>query len=135
MTITPSQVFSLAEELLERSDEVSWKASAGRSFYAAYYIVKPLFDELYTGPELRGGVHEKIIDFFQNYQGDYGAEFSRKINQIGSALFGLRILRTKADYRSDKDFSKNDCEQAFKTARRIEECADEAYSLKRKNSA
>lgn len=135
MAISSTQVFKLAEDLLENSEEVYIRASASRSFYAAYYAIKPLFDDLYSGPDLVGGTHEIIIDFFQFYQGTYGAEFSRKINQIGITMHGLRIIRTRADYNTGGNFSKNLAEQALKTGKNIERFVIEAYELKNKHTA
>ncbi len=135
MAIGPNELFKLAEELLESPDEVKLRASASRSFYAAFFVIKPLFDELYDGPELKAGTHEIIIDFFGLYQGDFGAEFSRKINQIGTAFAGLRILRTTADYDTvTKKFTRIQAEMALKAAQKIELCVNEAYDLRSKAS-
>lgn len=130
MAITTSQLLELAEEFLNVSDEPHLRASAGRSFYAVYFILKPLYEEL-GGLDVIGRTYEIIIDFFQNYRGPFGDAFDKKIHGIGWAMFGLRAIRTKADYKTDERFTEGEAQQALQTARKIRERVDAAQELKK----
>ena len=134
MPINTSHLFKLAEALLQGPDEVYFRASASRSFYAAFHVIKPLHDELNDGPELIGGTHENIIQFLKLFPGKFGVDYSRKINQIGITMFGLKTIRTLADYRISEDFLKGEAELAYKLARKIEDRVKEANILKGKAS-
>lgn len=135
MSTNCNDLFALSEELLNGAKESHHRGAASRAFYAAYHLARMLCEKIRKGPELAGGTHAGLIDELKSYHGEHGADFDRKINQLGFVLEGIRAIRTEADYHLDMQFKKALAEQALLSAKRMEHKIIEIYELLDQRSA
>lgn len=99
----------LAEELLTRDEESSFRSAISRAYYGAFCIARNRKSyKNYTGSD----VHWKVINEYKN---------SRDKNErnIGRILDKLRKSRNDADYNEDKPVNRGLAERAVFLANRI----------------
>lgn len=104
---------SLAEELIDLnivSEEAS-RASISRAYYSAFNLCKQKYLSLIEEELPKQDSHKYIIDKFKN---------SKKVGRtIGYKLDTLKLSRVSSDYDPKKRMTKQNANDAVKTAKSI----------------
>jgi hypothetical protein len=94
--VTPEQLLALATSLALSGDEVAWRASASRAYYASFHHLRRVVDER-VGPTSRGTAEDHALI----------ANGIELLDAAAAAAFvELRRERNSADYTIDAPFSK-----------------------------
>jgi len=116
------EYINLAEELLSKSDESSFRSSISRAYYGIFCTArKKKFYQKYTGSD----IHWKVINEYWNSE-------NRDERRIGRILAQLRKSRNYADYDEEITIKKTDAETALKFAKDILAIMQIAYKDNRK---
>ena len=105
MTCKPKDIFQVAKELADSSNEAKIRASIGRSYYCAFHSC--LLDleitdtKQWTGGN--GGVHEKVIGEYK-FGGD---------KAIAYILQNIKSKRHLADYNLNIDINQDDAKSSI----------------------
>lgn len=99
MTVDFRAFADFAEGLIDREDEISWRMSAGRAYYASYHRALQSVDQCPDNENLRMGSHERVTDRFLAY-GTNGAK------SIAYVLQAMKKVRHVSDYDLEDPFEK-----------------------------
>jgi len=109
MSFDWNDYISLAEELLKRGEESSYRSSVSRSYYGVFCIARNRKGyKQYTG----GDVHWKVISEYKN-SGDKNEQ------NVGRVLDKLRKLRNDADYNESRSVGRNLAERSVLSSKQI----------------
>jgi hypothetical protein len=113
----PRQYLSLAENVLAaRADEAALRSAVSRAYYAAFLVAREYIDDRgITGRPRSGrrlGSHERVIF-------SVGAIPDASSVTMRNLLFGLRRLRTNADYDLDSISDQRQVSDALEDAHRV----------------
>jgi uncharacterized protein (UPF0332 family) len=101
------EYINLAEELLSKSNESSFRSSISRAYYGIFCIArKRKFYQKYTDSD----IHWKVINEYWNSE-------NRDERRIGRILAQLRKSRNYADYDEEINITKAEAEQALLSAK------------------
>lgn len=121
MTIAYQDILQTAHTILATgSTEADFRASIGRSYYAAYHCCVKFHSTLATpgiaAPSGSGGEHENLIHRLIK-----PTDVSKKqvSLQVGYILRGMKFARHDADYKLAKTFSRQQAEQWHAEAIRL----------------
>jgi len=120
MSITPRDLLSLSDVLLQHPDEVWIRASASRAYYAAYHLCLLVRAKIPYATESRQGTHAAVIQALTNYSGGT-PQFQEKVRALGRVLNQCKAGRVRADYDLDDSFNERDAQTMLERARRIEQ--------------
>ncbi|HEU4457768.1 MAG TPA: hypothetical protein VFR90_01435 [Methylibium sp.] len=98
MSICEADLLTLGEALAQAPDELHWRASIGRSYYAGYHTAQRWHSQL-ASPGSAGpakGMHSVLINSLTNPT--VGGALRNKSKSIGYMVNTTRALRVKADY-------------------------------------
>lgn len=98
MSITEANLLALGQALATGGGEVEWRASASRSYYAAYHRANDWHEKLSSHGLSRPnqGVHATLIDCLT--RPTVTAPIKTKSMSIGYVLQSMKAIRQKADY-------------------------------------
>lgn len=120
MPVTPDDFLLSAEELINGSREIDFRNSASRAYYSCYLEARSFAEKLPEVLEGNFGSHMRVIRKFTEHSvNKKSRKHDRVIQQIGHLLLQVKSLRTRADYKIDGVYFKNDTEQTIEMAKRI----------------
>lgn len=126
MGITPTELLAYSEELLEGTEEIHFRAAAGRAFYACCHKCLPLVNEINPIELANEGKHARIIRILGSYRReDQKDSLGKKVREVATKYDMARSIRTKADYYIDKPFLKSKAEKILDIAKEIWEIFDD----------
>jgi hypothetical protein len=99
MSINPSDLIGLAQQLVAGDSECEWRSGASRAYYAAYHKALGVADGCLPPSPYATGVHQQLTDRLLA-QGRQGTALAYK-------LIDLKRVRTHADYFLTKPFSRS----------------------------
>lgn len=112
MSVTYQQFLDSAKESLNGESEIDYRNAASRSYYAAYHICLDLGRRFPDFTDVKGGVHERLINKLVNAK-------DPNIKSVGYILQTCRSFRKKADYLLQDKFSKYEAETTIKQTEKI----------------
>lgn len=111
MPVTPEQLLEYACAL-PSANELDFRASVNRGYYAAYHAARIFHENLESGgfpPTANVGVHERLYHQLTNPTVSDAALKTRS-KQIGLMGRDLKTRRKNADYELDETVSKEDAD-------------------------
>ena len=118
----------LASNLLSGGDEISWRMSAGRTYYASYHRSLQSVQHCPGNAHLAMGSHERVTDRFISH-GSVGAK------SIAYVLQAMKKVRHVADYELGEQFDKCAAENQLCQHRSLVQRLDSFDTLMRAKSA
>lgn len=108
MAIGSPELLGLAKHLSGGVDEVSHRASAGRSYYAGYHALLAWHSALpLPGSGQSGvGVHEAFIQQLKNPAPGVAPDVRAKSKVLGAQLTAFKMKRRIADYDMSAEFTQ-----------------------------
>ncbi len=119
MAVTPADLLSYAESLIQNSDEIRLRNGAGRAFYAGFHACRPLAARLGTIRKQEEGTHQWMIRAFKNYRGGPDENAAKEVRTLGKIYWYIRDLRSRADYDIDNNFKPHQAQQIVETTKRL----------------
>lgn len=120
MSVTSNHFLLSAEELIKGDREIDFRNSASRAYYSCYLEARSYAKELPDVSVGKGGAHIKVIRKFAEYSvKNENQKRSEAIRKIGFLLDQVKSHRTRADYKIDGVYLKNDAEQTIGEAKKI----------------
>ena len=119
MPVTPDDLLEYAKDLVVDDLEVRRRNGAGRAFYAAFHLCRPLAGRIDPERKKGGRSHEWIVRVFSEFGGPSDKELAGKVRTLGRLYFQARDLRGKADYDIGLDFTAEDATLLLETAKSI----------------
>jgi uncharacterized protein (UPF0332 family) len=103
MSVEVADLISLANKLKGDSEEVAWRASCGRSYYAGFHACLEVAAKRGFTRPTDARVHEDLLRFLEGFQSLQKSEMNM-LRSIAKHLRQGRFLRTRADYELQHDF-------------------------------
>lgn len=104
----------VAEHLLSRDGEASFRASASRSYYGVFGAIRVAFETRAGIRFSRDGVHGQVIQAVR-------ADQRPDISLLAEHLDRLRRRRVHADYDPQRPFARSHARRAYRLAQLIKE--------------
>jgi hypothetical protein len=106
MSIDHNSFAEFALKLITSDEEVDWRMSAGRTYYASYH--RALLSTQYCpdNSNLAMGSHERVTDQFLRHN-------TIKARSIAYVIQNMKKMRHVADYALDNNFSRADAVNQF----------------------
>lgn len=101
MTVSYNDFFTFASKLAESTDEMSWRMSAGRAYYAVFHRAKLSAVVCPQNEHLRYASHEALADRFIRHN-------TNPAKSIAYMLKAMKKIRGIADYEIDDPFAKSE---------------------------
>lgn len=118
MSVEPIQFLTVAEASHELSNEIGYRNSVSRSYYAMFHQVKSIL-KIQPHPKHDKGVHGSLIDYLAKPSPDEEID-STILKRLSFMLRTSRDMRNKADYQLDQDiFDINSSSDAINRAKRL----------------
>ena len=108
MPVEPEKFLSIAFELLGRDSEYAWRTSIGRSYYAAFGVVRERL-ALRNVTFANQGVHTAVYKHLM-------AHSDKDVRGAGAELKRVFEARKDADYELGKTVTSDDAEDARERA-------------------
>ena len=119
MPVSPEQLLTAAEALLERgSEEVDWRNAASRAYYASYHRCSVIAESHKLPMEAARGMHVALCEALSN-------AIPMPLKALGYMLNHSRLARVSADYHLDGSFDRSEAEDVLASSHRIMARADE----------
>lgn len=99
MTVDFNAFAEFAAGLIERDDEISWRMSAGRAYYASYHRALRSVGQCPDNENFHMGSHQRVTDRFLAH-GTNGAK------SIAYVLQAMKKVRHISDYELEDPFEK-----------------------------
>ena len=112
MSVTFAEILSSAEELASGPNEIDWRNSVSRAYYAAFHRA---LDSAHACPDnshLHMGTHEALSNRFELH-GKQGAK------SISVVLQAMKRNRHQADYDIFDQFDRNVCSEQIATCKKL----------------
>lgn len=120
MTCSPDALLAAAKALHDiASDEAFYRSATNRLYYASYHCCRAYNAALPIAPIQGNGVHEQLINQLTFPAKKLTANGRLRATAIGKYLRSLCTQRALADYGMDSEFSKEQMDQALRTAEMI----------------
>ena len=103
MPINCKDFLSLANDSLERGDEIGYRNAISRAYYCAFHAIKSAID--FEAPKGKP-THETLINYLVSANKDEKIPYL-KLRSLGYRLAAQRKLRSKSDYQ----LAETICEQ------------------------
>ena len=103
VSITPQELAALARDLARGDNEVDWRSSSSRCYYAAYHLASSHAEKCPHTDNASTGSHAQLARRFQ-LQG------SKDARVIAEALTLMKRQRHAADYMINTPFAHKDVE-------------------------
>lgn len=115
MAIGSAQLLGLAKELSEGAEEVSHRASVGRSYYAGYHALRGWHSALALpgSCEPGVGVHESFIQQLKNPAPGVDSTLRAKSKILGAQLSAFKLKRRVADYEMKAELTQLEAVQMY----------------------
>jgi uncharacterized protein (UPF0332 family) len=118
--INPFEFFKVAEDLANAAEdkEAVFRTSISRAYYAAYHEVADKYSAKTSTPR-----SDRIFENHQNFIHQLKQMQSEpKFKTLGRQLHDLKSDRTNADYKLDRDITRNTARKSLAASRRILSC-------------
>ena len=110
--IKPADLLTLAEKLVQSTEETEWRSAVSRAYYAAFHGARNLMRDLKFRVPRAGVAHAYLWMRLANC-GD------ATIAMAGNDLNDLQSWRNEADYDLDHDLNQQDAIGCVRSARLI----------------
>lgn len=100
MSVSVQDILDFATRLADTDEEIGWRNSVARAYYAAYHRAKVTVELCPSNAHLRMGDHERVHDRFDLH----GAKSAKAIS---ISLQNLKRYRRIADYEIEDPFEKS----------------------------
>jgi uncharacterized protein (UPF0332 family) len=100
MSVTYSDFYNFAANLAAGANEIEWRNSASRAYYAAFHRAQETVDLCPDNAHLKMGSHERVTDRFDLHK-------SVPAKSISYVLQSMKRIRHCADYEIADEFAQS----------------------------